>query len=721
MLSDKARESAFKLVDQLGSNSSISPSSQIDVLRTIKNGIIGNKTKKDLYISLNIIPKLVEFLKNKDLSLQLLSTQAAIILGSLAYGSPDIVQLLVSCEAIPTLLSCLKIDEARQDLVEASLRALKAILQLPDIDASPVYDSHNLENLLLLLKPQFTNVSTLSGSVPTLYTAELVSLIIARSCTDTPRQNLLAKEGVIELLVKLLLTDSVKAQEAALEALSALCNDNLHIGFQIKKYRGPSNEFPMVVLFDLVRSSNQSMQLAAATCLTNMSRSNSIPEYSKQIICIVLHTLIKLLSSTGSAQIEAPLILTYLVRDNEIMQKAACEADAVCKLVDIISRLSSGASYSELSDYQSHDKNKLEEYALLALAAVSTHKEECRKQVIEAKALPHIVSAMAHPKFGIRAAACLCTRSLSRSVLNLRTSLLDAGIAEPLFKLLDDESTVVQNSALATLCNIVLDFSSMKKHIIDNGGVNKLISLVDSSNQQLRLNAVWALKNLLFQAETNDKAEVMDRLSYKKLYSLINDEEQSIQEQALGLLRNLSCGKDLVVCNLFSGIGPQKFINLIEEKLKSDSELIITPTLYIIVNVATGTTDHKTALMDSKEILSSIHKFMTHSSSAIRTAAVWCLINLTWTDDSPPGSDCLSRIRKFRGLGFEKTLKALQSDNSLDVKDRAKTALLHFKSEMPSHETSRFGNYSANTNSIPRVPTDEDMEDGNEDNSSDSV
>jgi hypothetical protein len=70
----------------------------------------------------------------------------------------------------------------------------------------------------------------------------------------------------------------------------------------------------------------------------------------------------------------------------------------------------------------------------MALAAISSLTDDGRKLVVEAKIIPHIVAAMSHRSYGIRAAACQCTRSLSRSINILRTSLVDAGVATPLFK-----------------------------------------------------------------------------------------------------------------------------------------------------------------------------------------------------------------------------------------------------------------------------------------------
>jgi hypothetical protein len=82
--------------------------------------------------------------------------------------------------------------------------------------------------------------------------------------------------------------------------------------------------------------------------------------------------------------------------------------------------------------------------------------------------------------------------------------------------------------------------------VLENGGVEKLTALVSSMDSNLRLNAVWALKNLLFQADSEIKTKVMQKLTYPALENLINDSEIGIQEQAVNLLRNLACGKEAV-------------------------------------------------------------------------------------------------------------------------------------------------------------------------------
>lgn len=329
--------------------------------------------------------------------------------------------------------------------------------------------------------------------------------------------------------------------------------------------------------------------------------------------------------------------------------------------------------------------DRLKESTLLALAAVSSLTESSRKSVIDSKILPIIVSSMSHQDTGVRAAACQCTRSLSRSVKNLRTSLVDAGVAGPLFQLLSDESISVQTTASATLCNIVLDFSPMKKTVLESGGVQKLVSLVSSPDTNLRLNSVWALKNLLFQAESEVKEEVMRTLGFDMLKRLINDPEPGIQEQALNLLRNLACGKESDIQAVFTGLTPAVLLQILTSKLSpppttqfSTSQNhhleIILQTLYVIVNVATGNEDHKNWVVGSEEVLRRVLQFMSHERPNIRVATVWCIINLTWTEDQ--GS--VTRIQKLRTFGFEDKLKTMVEDPDLDVRDRVKTALAHF-------------------------------------------
>ena len=129
--------------------------------------------------------------------------------------------------------------------------------------------------------------------------------------------------------------------------------------------------------------------------------------------------------------------------------------------------------------------------------------------------MPKVLNALDSPSTKVRAAACQCTRSLSRSVKNLRTHLVDAGIAIPLLKLLSDTDLVVQTAACATICNMVLDFSPMKRTVIENGGIEALVTkVVYSTDTNLRLNALWALKNVLFQADSEVKMRVLVQLGF---------------------------------------------------------------------------------------------------------------------------------------------------------------------------------------------------------------
>jgi len=140
-----------------------------------------------------------------------------------------------------------------------------------------------------------------------------------------------------------------------------------------------------------------------------------------------------------------------LVTDNEVFQVAASDTDAISKLAMFVQAPEEAVS------------PKLREASLLAMAAICLQKEECRKQVVDAKVLPHVILALSHVDPGVRTAACQLSRSLSRSVKALRTALVDAGIATSLFRLLSDPNVVVQRVACATICNIVLDFSPMKQ------------------------------------------------------------------------------------------------------------------------------------------------------------------------------------------------------------------------------------------------------------------
>ena len=212
---------------------------------------------------------------------------------------------------------------------------------------------------------------------------------------------------------------------------------------------------------------------------------------------------------------QAPAVLAMLAVDSNELQRAAVDAGAIKKLSQLLKEsydplpMSSSTSLwtpdgdstdmmdtkndasklgaSGLSPAAFH-VTKMREAVLIALAALASLKDDFRRLIIDNGVVHFVIESLKpysmalisstnakttvdgslhdrkvlNPRHVILA-ACGMARGLSRSVSTLRTDLMDAGLAAPLFVLLKHADVDIQVSATAVICNLVLEFSPMRE------------------------------------------------------------------------------------------------------------------------------------------------------------------------------------------------------------------------------------------------------------------
>lgn len=207
----------------------------------------------------------------------------------------------------------------------------------------------------------------------------------------------------------------------------------------------------------------------------------------------------------------SPLVLAELVAGNKTLQNAAVEARVLTTLVQILKKSFDPVSTASKQMWSPRPPSpqlrdpmidqpsstlgnpglnsevlhafKFRESSLLALAAMADTLDGLRKMVIEIGAATYIIDSLAPysdtprdpsthnvgstaAKDGnpvpVLIAACKVTRSLSRSISVLRTSLIDHGIAQPSFDLLTHPNVKVQIAATEVITNLVLEVSPMR-------------------------------------------------------------------------------------------------------------------------------------------------------------------------------------------------------------------------------------------------------------------
>ncbi|KAF7833729.1 armadillo repeat-containing protein 8-like [Senna tora] len=682
--SSSTRISSDLILDRLAS-----PDTEIKLkaIRDVKNQIIGNPTKKLFYIKIGAVPAVAAILAEADadsVSGSNLIVQSAVTLGSFACGFEVGVRAVLDAGAFPHLVRFL--SNADEKVVDATARSLRMVYQSK---LAPKYDFFQEENMKFLLSILNSESENLSG---------LGATIITHSCETSAEQNILCRAGALEKLI-ILLEGSPSQQDASLESLAAILKNNSEA---VTKFVDLQNGRALNSVIELTKDRCSRTRLLACLCLICVKNSSSSYLQDIGIETKLIYILLELLDDPGQVGDEASFAFSSLIAGKEDLQKLAFKANAIDKFNHRL---------------QCHPlQAKCLEGIFLALADLCSKLECCRSKFLSLQILNFVVDGLTHDDAIVRTAACVCLRSVTRSIKNLSTGLfMNEKIVIPLVRLLSDHSTSVQVAALGVISNIVVDFTPYKSILVQCGGIKELVQLTKSMDSSLRLHAVWTLRNMVFQADKMFKHKIFVELTASSVASLICDHEPSVQEQALAFVRNFvgGCIDSIEYafaegCIILDAVGRQlrrasKLGIIIQAYMEnlfmmaefsylswycmSESRAVLIELLtwfhfpmqgmYVLSNIASGNEFHKEAVMQQlfpqpeNECHSFFNQFLQNNDCNIRSAAVWVVVNLS----IPTSPGAFDRIVKLHNFGIISQIKKMINDSCMDVKLHARLVL----------------------------------------------
>lgn len=629
----------------------------------MKNAVIGNNKQKANLIVLGAVPRLLYLLQQSSSSLEL-RTECAVVLGSLAMGTENNIKSLVDCHIIPALLQGLLCPDLI--FIEACLRCLRTVFISPVTPVQLLYtDPTVIPHLMSLLSRSQR-------------TQEYITQIFSHCCKTPEHQTVLFNHGAIQNIAPLLISPSYKVRMQALKCFSVLAYENTQVSMTLVNVLVDGELLSQVFVKMMQRDQPIEMQLTAAKCLTYMCRAGAIRTDDSCIVLKTLPCLVRMCSKEHllEERVEGAETLAYLMEPDVELQRIASTTDhLVAMLADYFKYPSSVSAITDIKrlDYDLKHAHELRQAAFKLYASLGSNDEDIRKKITETEnMMDRIVSGLSESSIKVRLAAVRCLHSLSRSVQQLRTSFHDHAVWKPLMKLLQNAPDEVLVMASSTLCNLLLEFSPSKEPILESGVIELLCSLTQSDSPALRVNGIWALMNMAFQADQKVKVEIVRCLGTEQLFRLLSDPDTNVLMKTLGLLRNLLSTRPHID-QIMSSHGKQimQAVTLILEAEHSIE--VKEQTLCILANIADGNTA-KELIMTNDDMLQKIKYYMGHSNVKLQLAATFCISNLIWNEED--GSQ--ERQDKLREMGFVDILHKLTQAPDPNLSDRAKTAMQQY-------------------------------------------
>ncbi|RZF32139.1 hypothetical protein LSTR_LSTR004002 [Laodelphax striatellus] len=611
----------------------------------LKNSVIGSNRQKGNVIAQGIVTRLMQLLGDTSLPADLRS-EAAITLGSLAKGTLTHLKQLIDVGLVPVLLNSILTSDNNK-LTEACLRCVMSVFRHPSAPVDLIFfDSPLVTTLLGLVMQSTTNQIC-------------VTTILSASTKTVEHQRLLCEQGAVYTLAGLLSSSIPAVIMPSLNFLANLVYQNHNVASSVATASYGGKAVPDIIVGHMSRQKPTEMQLASARCLTYLHRAGAVSSDDPKILFKTLPILVVLCKKDRPCQerVRAAETLAYLTEvDTELQRLASISNHLIPTLADLL-HYQPAENNNNLVHVHIHDfvmSQDMKQAAFRAFASLGANDEDIRKKIIETDNLMgHIVSGLQDPCAGVRLAAVRCLHSLSRSVQQLRTTFQDTSWHNPLMHLLQGASDDILSVASSTLCNLLLDFSPSKEPILESGAVDLLCNLTRRPDPALRLNGIWALMNMAFQAEQKIKSQILNTLGTDQIFRLLSDPQVNVLMKTLGLLRNLLSTKPHIdhIMGLHGTQIMQAVILILEGNHSAE---VKEQALCILANIGDGDTA-KDYIMANEDVLKKLQDYMMHNNVKLQIAAIFCISNLVWKDES--GS--AERQAKLKEMGVYRLLQQL--------------------------------------------------------------
>lgn len=676
------KERALQLVEALSPESN--DYSRLSV-KAIKNAVIGSRKQKLYFIKLGAIEALTAVIsspgasQDRDLYIQAVST-----LGSLAACHEGAQKLYDHQGGVSCLLTAF--DSPYVEEKEASMRCIKAMCKSGLPPAKHLLESSVGFHAVLY------HLSQGNSSI-----AEYAAIIIAHCCSDVEFAAALVsaiaskyKDNLspITALADMLGSPHYNRREAALEALEGLIrcsNDEILVTLHNR------NLLPKLMKF--LRGwppSNARAALLACSAITNLcrvaERYGALTTRSQhESRSAVLPVLVRLLEGGSlGAQEQAPIILAMLLQDDPSLAGLASDADALSILAQLLCQESATPD--------------LKRGVLSSLAYMCRDEERHRARLVtDCKALQPIAHALQDADPRVCKAACSCMRSLSRSTKLLRGYFAEVEMEVALIHLLESQEIDLIIDVAATIANMALDYDGAKVRLFQHGALKHLIGLAKSSHPVLELHGIWGLSSMAYKASLDIKVSIFNDLSWSKVLSILQSDNLPSKEKVMVLLRNLVYASLIgqesdgyTIIDVMQRLSNFQLLNEVARccmiAQQPEYDAIATHATYVAVNIASIDDIRKNEVLASPFGRELLPRLLRHRHPAVREAAAWVAINLSWSRDRQ--DDVKERVHRLWSFGVEEALREASMDTCIAVKERAKTALDQFHKYRPGNEGS---------------------------------